>query len=183
LEAITEFCAKTATKEAVNIAYELMMNKWIKLHGPEHPYLVAAVLLAAFKNRGYGGRVTSRIFSAMLDDAKNRAAKIPVNSCGYWGCCGEAIACGIFASIALDSSHTAVKERGESNLVTARVLEQISVYGGPRCSKRDSFTAILTTSKHMEDRWKMPLTAFEGVECMFSERNIDCIKDRCPFHL
>jgi hypothetical protein len=181
-EMITSICRKTKKKEAINIAYELMTNKWVKMHGAEHPYLVVAVLLAAYKNRGYGAMTANWSFTANLAEAKNRVMKIPPGPCGYWGCCGEAIAAGIFASLVLKTAPMSVGERGTANSITAKVLEQISVYGGPRCSKRDAFIALLTTSEFTKEYWHMPLTDFESVECLFYGRNPDCIKGRCPFY-
>jgi hypothetical protein len=158
-----------------------MMDKWIKMHGPEYPYLVAAVLLTAYKNRGYATKTAKRSFQALLDEAKKRAMKITANSCGYWGCSGEAIGAGIFASLVLGVSPMSVRERGYANLLTSKVLAQIALHGGPRCSKRESLIAILTTSQFMAEHWQMPLTDFEGVECMFFSGNVDCIGGRCPF--
>lgn len=181
LEIITSTCEKSKKKEAIALAFELMTNKWIKMNGQEHPYLVAATLLTTFKNRGYSARVTKRNFPSMLDEAKKRAMKIALNSCGYWGCAGEAIGCGIFASLILRVSPNSKAERGAANLLTSKVLEQISIYGGPRGSKRESFIAILVTSQFAEEHWQMPLTEFEGVECIFYKDNPDCIKGECPF--
>jgi len=181
LDTITHVCEKSTKKEAIAIAFELMMDKWIKMHGAEHPYLVAAVLLTAYKNRGYKTKTAKASFQAMLDEAKKRAAKIPANSCGYWGCSGEAIGAGIFASLVLGVSPMSVGERGQANFLTSKVLEQISLHGGPRCCKRESLIAILTTSQYTKENWQMPLTDFEGVECLFSNKNVDCIGGRCPF--
>jgi hypothetical protein len=182
IEMITDVCRKTKKREAINIAYELLMNKWMKLHGTEHHYLVAAVLLTAYKNRGYSANAENWSFVANLSEAKNRTTKIPAGACGYFGCSGEAIACGIFASVVLKATPMSVKERGAANLLTSKALEEIAMFGGPRCSKRDTFTAIFTASRFTDEYWKKPLSEFEGVECMFSDRNQDCIKQLCPFH-
>ena len=181
LDTITHICEKSKHKEVIAIAFELMMDKWIKIHGPEHPYLVAAVLLTAYKNRGYSTKTAKKSFQALLDEAKKRSMKIAVNSCGYWGCSGEALGAGIFASLVLGASPMSVGERAHANLITSKVLEQIAMYGGPRCSKRESLLAILAASKFTEEHWQMPLTDFEGVECMFHDKNVDCIGGRCPF--
>ena len=181
LEMITSVCGKTAKKEAVSIAYELMTNRWVKIHGREHHYLVAAVLLTAFKNRGYGTAAMKSRFMALLDEAKNRVMKIADNPCGYWGCAGEALGCGVFASLILNATHMSVRERGDANLITAKALEQIAACGGPRCSKRDSFIAILTASQFAAEHWQTPLSDFETVECIFYNKNADCIRERCPF--
>jgi len=182
LETITHICLKSKKREVVAIAYELMTNKWIKMHGPEHYFLVAAVLLTSYKNRGYNADMTKWAFESMLEEARKRAVKIPANSCGYWGCAGEAIGCGIFASLILKVSPMSVRERGSANMITSKALEQIAMHGGPRCSKRDSLTAILTASQFAEANWNAPLTGFQGVECLFSDRNPDCTKARCPYY-
>jgi len=182
VEMITSICKKTKKKEAINIAFELLMNKWVRMHAPEHAYLVAAVLLTAYKNRGYGQMTANWSFAANLEEARIRTMKIPQDACGYWGCCGEAISCGIFASLTLKASPMSVRERGTANLICAKALEEISHYGGPRCSKRDAFIAILTTSQFTEEYWQMPLTDFNGIECLFYSKNTDCITERCPFY-
>jgi predicted RNA-binding Zn-ribbon protein involved in translation (DUF1610 family) len=178
IESITQYCEKTTQKEAVAIAFKLMNDKWVRMHGPEHAFLVTAVLITAYKNRGYNGKWS---FEATLDEAKKRAMKIPTNSCAYWGCAGEAIGSGIFASLVLKASPISVSERANANMITSRVLEQIAVYGGPRCSKRESLIAILVSSQFTEEYWKKPLSDFQGVECIFFEKNTECIKGRCPF--
>ena len=181
-DTITHICEKSKHKEAIAIAFELMMDKWIKMHGPEHAYLVAAALLTSYKNRGYNIKKTKKTFQALLDEAKKRAMKIPINPCGYWGCPGEAIGAGIFASLVLGASPMSIGERGHAILITSKALEQMAMHGGgPRCSKRESLITILATSKFTEEHWQTPLTDFEGVECLFFEKNVDCIGGRCPF--
>ena len=182
IDAITHACERSKHTEAIAIAFELMMDKWIKTHGTEYSYLVTAVLLTAYINRGYKTKTAKKSLATLLDEAKKRATKIPINSCGYWGCAGEAIGAGIFVSLVLGVSPMSIGERGHANLVTSAILEQIGMYGGPRCSKRDALTAILETSKFTEEHWQKPLTEFEGVECLFFERNVDCIGIRCQFY-
>lgn len=181
LDTITHICEKSKQQEVIAILFELMMDKWINMHGPEHYYLVAAALLTAYKNREYRTIAVKKSFPVLLDEAKKRASKIPANACGYWGCSGEAIGAGIFASLVLGVSPMSVGERSHANLITAKVLEKIAEYGGPRCNKRESLIAVMTTSEFIAEHWQMPLTDFEGVECLFFERNVDCIGQRCSF--
>lgn len=181
LEMITATCEESKKKEAIALAFQMMTNKWLKIDGPEYPYLVAATLLTAYKNRGYSTKTANRKFPSILDEAKKRALKIAMNPREYWGCSGEAIGCGIFASLIPKVTPAAKSERGAANLLTSRVLEQISIYGGPRCGKRESLIAIFVASQFAEEHWNMPLTDFEGAECIFYKDNPECTKSECPF--
>ncbi|MCL1809625.1 MAG: DUF5714 domain-containing protein [Clostridiales bacterium] len=182
LAEITSICMSSRKKEAISLGYELMMNKWVKTHGSEHSFLVAATLLTTYKNRGYGTEAVTRNFSKLLEEAKNRTMKIPANSCSYWGCAGEAIGSGVFASLILKATHMSAGELRFANAITAGVLEQVAACGGPRCSKRETLIAILETSRFTEEHWRMPLTGFQGALCEFFNRNPDCTGDNCPFY-
>jgi len=182
LAEITSICLSSRKKEAISLCYELMMNKWVKIHGPEHPFLVAATLLTAYKNRGYGTDAVSWNFGKLLEEAKIRTMKIPVNSCAYWGCAGEAIGSGVFASLILKATHMSDGELRFANAITTEVLGQIAACGGPRCSKRETLIAILETSKFTDEHWHMPLTDFQGAVCEFFKRNPDCTGEKCPFY-
>jgi len=182
LEMIMSGCLSAKSDDALGIAYELLMNKWVRMHGSEHHFLVAAALLTAYHNRNYSTSTANWDFEGVLAEAKSRAMKICDNACGFWGCCGAAIGAGIFASLALKAMPVSVGERGTANLITSKALEKISVYGGPRCCKRETFTAIFSTSQFTNEYWDMPLTDYQGVECQFHHRNIECIGVRCPFN-
>jgi hypothetical protein len=158
-----------------------MSNKWINASGQEYPYMVAAALLTVFKNRGYSSKSVKRNYPSLLDEAKKRSLKIAANSSWYWGCGGEAIACGIFASLILQVTPVSKAGRTAANLLTSKVLEETSAYGGSRCGKREALIAVLVTSQYSEEEWKMPLTDFDVAECIFFNENSDCSGSECPF--
>lgn len=50
---IEHICIKTELKDPLQLALSIMMNENIKMHGPEHHFLVPAVLLACYYNVVY----------------------------------------------------------------------------------------------------------------------------------
>ena len=110
---------------------------YIYMHGPEHHVMVGAALLTAWHNGG--GQID---FPAALEEMKKRGSQIPGGICGLWGTCGAAVSAGIFFSIVTSSSPMSSKTWGLGNQLTSRCLDAIGSLGGPRCCKRDSFTAV-----------------------------------------
>ena len=49
-EIITQFCKETNLIDPIIIANEIFKKKEIKIHGPEHHYLVPAVLITSYYN-------------------------------------------------------------------------------------------------------------------------------------
>jgi hypothetical protein len=57
LDLIEQFCITTALEDPLAIACILMRNPAVRMHGPEHHFLVPASLIAAYCNhRGEPGR-------------------------------------------------------------------------------------------------------------------------------
>lgn len=179
LDSIVAFCLETKDRDAMDIANHLMKIKWVHMHGPEHHYLVAAALLTAYNNRGYGDKNWS--LKKALEEARVRANVIPGGVCGFWGCCGAAISAGIFAAIISKATPLSKEERGNANLLTSQILERISRFGGPRCCKRDCFSALLTTMEFAKVAWKIELGDKRKRTCTFFQCNNQCIGMDCPF--
>lgn len=66
------------------------------MHGPEHHFLVPAVLLAAYHNVLGSPREKK---AEALKLAKARGMVIPGGWCGICGCCGGAVGTGVFFAI------------------------------------------------------------------------------------
>jgi hypothetical protein len=75
--------------------------------------------------------------------------------CGTHGACGACIGVGIAYSLIHKVTPYSKEDRGEANRMTALALCAISCYGGPRCCKRDSITAI-ETAKSTSGTLTMP---------------------------
>jgi len=139
-----------------------MAQPFIYLHGPEHHTLVGAVLLTACKNAGLDFSLAES-----LAEMEQRGKKIPRGVCGFNGCLGATPLSG--------------KDWGLCNLLTGKCLERIGILGGPRCCKRDSFTAILTAVDFLEEYLGIQLETNEKVVCSFSKENKECIHKKCPY--
>ena len=86
-----------------------------------------------------------------------------------------------FVSIITGSTPLATKEWGLSNKMTSKALGAIGEIGGPRCCKRDSFTAIREAVLFAKENLNVEMET-EEIICTFSELNNQCIKERCPYY-
>ena len=174
---ITHYTSATDSKNPIAIATEIMKNPAINMHGPEHHYLTAASLLAAYKNAG--GETD---FHKSLHNILQRAKNVPGGICGMWGSCGAGIATGIFISVITGATPLSVKEWSLANEMTSKSLAVISENGGPRCCKRNSYLAILQAAKFINERFNVAMEVPERIICEFSHRNDQCKKSDCLFY-
>src|SRR5512136_2168611 len=94
MELIERYCTATTAVDPLAIAQQLMRQPAVKMHGPEHHYLVPAVLIAAWCNRHDDGTK-----AAKLKTARDRAADVKGGFCGFHGTCGAAMGAGIACSV------------------------------------------------------------------------------------
>lgn len=177
LYVIDEVCRNTDSRDPVAIMKEIIRSPHIHMHGPEHHVLVGAVLLTAYKNGG--GDLD---LEWALGEMRNRGAQVPGGICGLWGSCGAAVSTGIFISLITGASPLSGKEWGLSNEMTSRSLAAIAAIGGPRCCKRDSYTAILQAVEFVKEKFGITMEHPDAVVCNLSHRNSQCLGKRCPYH-
>ncbi len=178
LEAMERICASSLSKDPISIIQRMMEEPYIYMHGPEHHIMVGASLLTAYKNAG--GQVD---WDSAWEEMVRRGSQVPGGTCGFWGCCGAAISCGIFFSLAVSATPLSQEAWGLANQASAKALLNISKYGGPRCCKRDSFLSILAAMEIAEDALGIKMEREEqAVLCKFSQDNQECIRQRCPFY-
>ncbi len=173
-ELIQEHCIHSHETDPLNLALELMKHPSIKMHGPEHHFLVPAVLLAAYYNK----TENIRDKKTKVIKARTRAEKILGGFCGTHGACGAAVGTGIFVSLITNCTPLSGKEWRKSNMMTSKSLSVIAEHGGPRCCKRNSFLAIKTASEHFNINSS---SKYENFQCEFSDLNKECLKSGCPF--
>nr|WP_296264748.1 DUF5714 domain-containing protein [uncultured Merdimonas sp.] len=177
IEAVMQECETTKLKNPIAIMQKIMKDPYIYMHGPEHHVMAGAALLAAYHNSG--GKVD---LSWALNEMKERGSQVPGGVCGFWGCCGAGISTGIYMSIITKATPLSGKSWGLSNRMTARALEAIGKIGGPRCCKRDTFTAVreavLMTKEELGIEMELP----EKIECGFYVENQQCLRQKCPYH-
>ena len=176
---IQRVCSATESREPLALAVGLMRDPRIKMHGPEHHFLVPAVLLAAWSNAA--GR-TGEDRARWVAKARARAEEVKGGSCGFNGACGAGIGTGICVSVGLGATPLSGPEWRQANLVTAESLRAIAMNGGPRCCKRDSFLAIEQATVFLRDELGVALPVEESPRCEFSPLNRECIAQACPYY-
>jgi len=176
-ESITDLALAGSSKNPLAIASEMMKNKSINMHGPEHHYLVVAALLSSYKNSG--GDIDLK---KSLAKARERTGKVPGGICGLWGCCGAGVGSGIFISLITGATPLSVDPWQKANQMTARSLQAIARHGGPRCCKRDTYLAILTAVDFVREHFQIEMEKPETIRCAFFSNNPSCKKTACLFY-
>jgi hypothetical protein len=176
-EVIERACLASTSSDPVAIATALMRHPALKLHGPEHHFLVPAALLAALANARREPSVKPRL----LAEARRRSGAVPGGMCGYQGACGAAVGVGIFVSIATGATPLAREAWGAANLATGRALAVVGALGGPRCCKRTTWMALLSGIRTARAVLGVRLEG-RGPPCEHSGRNAECLGEPCPFH-
>jgi hypothetical protein len=174
---IERTCAATDERDPIALAVRLMRHPALKMHGPEHHFLVPAVLVATYWNAK--GAPEQR--APAVAEARRRSEPVAGGFCGLQGACGAGIGTGIFVSLVSGATPLAGPTRGLANRMTARALDVVSRTEGARCCKRDSFLSILAAARFAKEHLGVTLPA-HGPDCEWSDVNRECIRERCPFH-
>ena len=189
IQVVLEGCLASKEKDPILIMQKLMEDPYIYMHGPEHHVMVGAALLTAYKNSGgfkeRGGQIPQeeqRVFENALEEMKARGSEYPGGACGLWGCCGAAVSTGIFMSIITKATPLTGKSWKLSNQMTSQALGAIAELGGPRCCKRNSFTAAKEAVEFVKKKLGVEMELPEKIGCSFSDENQQCLKRHCPYH-
>lgn len=179
IELIENYCRETDKTNPIEMAIELMKNPSVNMHGPEHHFLVSAVLLASYYNNLDKKDMKKRKLSL----AKIRAKDIKGGFCGFYGNCGAAVGTGIFMSIILEATPLTKESWGLANLMTGTTLVSLAKIGGPRCCKRNTFGSIVEAAKFTSEHFNVVLYDYEKYTpiCTFRTRNKECLKVKCPY--
>lgn len=176
IQVVMDGCKKTSSTDPIRIVQELMEDPYIYMHGPEHHVMVGAALLTAYYN--CGGELE---LEAALEEMKARGSQYPGGSCGLWGCCGAAVSTGMFMSILTKATPLTGRSWRLANRMTARSLAAIAELGGPRCCKRNAYTAIKEAVKLVKEEFGIEMKLPETIRCNHSEENQQCLKKHCPY--
>ena len=177
IDFIMSYCAESKLKNPLIMAQEMMKNPYIYMHGNEHHVLVGAALLTAYHNAG--GEVN---FAESLEEMRQRGSKYPGGSCGFWGCCGAAVSVGMFLSIVTKTTPLSGKSWSTVNQITANALGKIGELSGPRCCKRNSFTAIVAAVNFIKDKYGIAMELPDKITCEFYPYNKECTRKVCPYY-
>lgn len=177
-ELIERTCRESQATEPMALAMTLMRDRRMKMHGPEHHYLVPAVLLTAYANATARPPETR---AKWLSKARARAEEVKGGSCGFNGACGAGIGTGIFVSVASAATPLSGPEWRLANLMTSEALRDIALNGGPRCCKRDTFLALARAKEFIGEHLGVSLPVEAPPVCEFSAMNRECLGQACPF--
>lgn len=179
-ELIEKYCRETDKTNPLEMAIELMKNPSINMHGPEHHFLVPAVLITSYYNILDEKDIKAR----KLAVAKTRAKDIKGGFCGFYGNCGAAVGAGMYISIISGATPLTRDSWSLANLMTGTALISMAKIGGPRCCKRDSFIAIEEAAKFTDEHFNVKLYDYENYRpvCSFKLKNRECLKDGCPYY-
>jgi len=175
---IEKSCIASEGTDPVELARMLMGSPAVKMHGPEHHFLVPAVLLAAYCNAtDKKGEKEKKI-----REARKRSDNVLGGFCGFYGDCGAAVGTGIFVSIVTGATPLSRKEWRLANLMTAESLRTIAMLGGPRCCKRNTFLALGEAASFARRELGVKIPVGRKVKCSFRHMNRECLKKECPFY-
>lgn len=177
IQIVMEGCLKSRSRNPVTLMQQLMEHPYIYMHGPEHHVLVGASLIAAYHNSG--GEVD---LEKALDMMRERGSEYPGGACGLWGCCGAAASTGMFVSIITGATPLTGKSWSLSNQMTSRALGAIAKLGGPRCCKRNSFTAAGEAVTFVKENFGIEMELPDQIRCDFTSENQQCLKKHCPYY-
>ena len=164
--------------DPAQIFLRMARKDYVSMHGPEHHVLDGACLLTAFHNAG--GNLTD--LPEALKRLMNEGLRMPGAVCGLWGVCGAVMSIGAALAIIEGTGPLSTDGSWGSHMrYTSAALARLAETGGPRCCKRDAFTALQTASAYVEQRYGVHLNS-HPVACTWSPLNAQCLGMHCPFH-
>ncbi|MCP4761803.1 MAG: radical SAM protein [archaeon] len=180
IEIIREYCLNTELKDPFIMVEQIMNHPSFKMYGPEHHVLVPAVVLTCLKNHKYKNEQGKIMSSNEIQEAINRASKIPGGWCGFYGSCGAGIGTGVAISIFTQATPSKDKPRSLAITATSRVLSKIAD-NLEHCCKRSVKLAIEVNLEFLKEIYGFQF-GYKPLKCSFSSLNNKCEKEKCPFY-
>ena len=178
MDIIEEYSLHALSSDPVEMAITIMRHPSVKMHGPEHHFLMPAVMLTAY----YNVIGTRELLPDKLKKARKRAEMIPGGFCGSHGNCGAGVGAGIFISLLTEATPLSGKEWQLSNLMTSKSLLAIATHGGPRCCKRDIYLSITEAIKFVKENFNIEIPTGTNISCSFYMHNKECLFHDCVYY-
>ena len=175
-EQIIAECEKAGGTNPYEIFHTIAQQDFVRIHGPEHHVLDGACLLTAFYHAG--GNID---LHDALQKLMHEGLRMPGAACGLWGVCGAVTSIGAALAIIDGTGPLSTDDWGSHMEYTSAALARLAKTGGPRCCKRDAFTAMEQAVEYVKNRYGITLD-MGPIQCDFSPRNAQCIGERCPYH-
>ena len=160
----------------IRMFQRIAKKEYVSMHGPEHHILDGACLLVAYKNAGGNIDLDSALEKLMAE-----GLRMPGAMCGLWGICGAITSIGAALSI-IDGTGPLSTDGtwGNHMQFTANAIGELGKINGPRCCKRDAMVAFRNGIEYVNTHYGVTLE-YERVQCEYSDRNAQCIRERCPY--
>lgn len=176
---IKNVCLKYNDTDPIALAVEIMNTPIIRMFGPEHHFIVPAVLITVVFNKQ---KRSKDELKDILNIVEQRAINEAPAHCSYnLNQCGAAIGAGIFLSIFMEQSLSTEDEWSLSNQFVAHCLKKVAESGGPRCCKRDTYLSLEGAVEFLKEKFAIELPLCEA-KCTFSARNNSCGHENCSFY-
>ena len=172
---VRHICLTTPETDMITLANTIRHHPAVPLHGPEHHFAMAGLIVAAYRNAG--GGVTDADIATAIDRAKG----IPGGSCGFWGGCGAPLGAGIAIAVILKSSPITPVQRKIVQELTGDLIGSISGVEAARCCQREVWTVLKRVAEISRDILPMALAAEGETRCRQMHLNQECPKTACPF--
>lgn len=180
-EFIKNKCLDYKGIDPMALAVDIMNSPKIRIYGPEHHFILPAVMLTSVYNFQHSQRDKDELMK-ILEETEKRVEKESPRECAYHlGGCGAAIGTGIFASIFAGKNLTKDETWSLANSLVADSLKHVAEAGGPRCCKRDTYISIETSVDFLKNHFNIELPITQG-RCTFSLRNSACKREECYFY-
>ena len=174
---IIDVCLQETSTNPIKIFENIAKKDFVRIHGPEHHILDGAALLTAYHNAG--GKIE---LQKSLDEIMKRGLQMPGATCGMWGVCGAVSSMGAALSIIDGTGPLSIDGTwGRHMEFTSKALMSLAQVGGPRCCKRDAFLSFQKAIEFINENYDVHLE-YDKIECCFTEKNEQCIRERCPFY-
>ncbi len=170
---VKNVCLRSTQTDLAALMQAIRRHPGFRTHGPEHHFMVPAVILTALRNSGFS--LTYEEFSTAIQ----RGQTIGGGSCAFLGACGAAIGVGIAVSLLLEATPYDGDKRQTAQQATHRALGAIASFNAPRCCQRDSWLALREASNLIRELSGISLTA-DPFACGQHRRNRECIHAQCP---
>lgn len=174
---IINSCLSAEGTNPIEIFNKIASGEAVRMHGPEHHILDGACILTAFYNAG--GNID---LQSALEQLAAEGLRMPGAACGLWGVCGAVTSIGAALAIIDGTGPLSEDDSWGSHMqFTSAALKALSEIGGPRCCKRDAIISMQNAVEYINSRYEVKLEG-DDFKCGYSNRNEQCLKDRCPFY-
>lgn len=182
-DSLKAICRKTLEQRKKRTINEMMMELMdlpgLPMHCPYHHFIVPAAFLT---QAAVAEAKAPEELESWLDIAEERARTIAAGACGECGVCGAAVGCGIFVSIYTKATPKTEENWKWANTATAKGLEHLASYAGPRCCKRTCMLAAEAGVPYINETCGTAFTLMENWKCEYHHKNAECLESKCPYY-